>query len=214
MHPDPYPLRELGYNVDTRGAHTDCRRLGPDTTTLEVEVCEKCITEEWRPVVGYEGAYEVSSIGRVRSLDRRVPRGSGTTRVRARILKQTPLGGYPSVRLMRAGRGHRERAHTIVLKAFVGPRPDGMYGCHNDGCPTNNKVCNLRWDTPRANCIDRTSHLDVSEDPSRKLTRKDVRDIRRLREDGLTYQAISDLYPVGIVQVWRIVKRERWAHVD
>lgn len=50
------------------------------------------------------------------------------------------------------------RIHSLVLEAFVGPRPDGMEGCHNDGDPANNHLANLRWDTRAANNQDTLRH--------------------------------------------------------
>lgn len=63
----------------------------------------------------------------------------------------------------------RDRAmHTMVLEAFVGPRPVGLYGCHNDGDPANNRLTNLRWDTPASNTADKVMH---GRDPQRNKTR-------------------------------------------
>lgn len=110
--------------------------------------------EQWRPVPGYEGSYEVSDKGRVRSLDRRVQLSTtGHLRfVRGRVLQQTrhPTGRM-LVGLCRDNQHKTVKVHLLVLLAFVGPRPDGMYGCHNDGDLANNTLGNLRWDTPSAN---------------------------------------------------------------
>lgn len=48
--------------------------------------------------------------------------------------------------------------HQLVLESFVGPCPNKMETCHNDGDPTNNKIINLRWDTCKNNCADRAKH--------------------------------------------------------
>lgn len=114
--------------------------------------------EEWRPVVGHECRYEVSSFGRVRSLDSEVPcRGGKLRKIKGRILG-TSLGstGYPRVSL--APNSTHRAVHRLVLEAFVGPRPDGLECCHNDGDPTNNRVENLRWDTHASNITDTVNH--------------------------------------------------------
>ena len=116
------------------------------------------MNEEWRPVVGYEGDYEVSSCGRVRSLDRLVQRPTSPFRARGRTLKPVLVRGYPLVTL-RGGRRHL--VHVLMLEAFVGPRPEGMYGCHWDDVKTNNVLSNLRWDTPAANSEDKRRHGNV-----------------------------------------------------
>ncbi|MFL0172399.1 NUMOD4 motif-containing HNH endonuclease [Mycobacterium sp. SMC-13] len=114
--------------------------------------------EEWRPVVGYEGRYEVSDQGRVRSLDRVTVRSDGrATRYKGTMLKpstaRTP--DYPVVAL---GGGASARVHNLVLEAFVGPRPPGMAACHGDGNHHNNTLGNLRWDTYSSNNRDLVRH--------------------------------------------------------
>lgn len=113
--------------------------------------------EEWRPVVGYEGSYEVSSLGRVRSVDRIVTFKDGRKRLaRGRVLRSWSNNlGHQVV-----GLANRQRAfiHCLVLEAFVGPRPDGLVACHNNGQSTDNRVENLRWDTYSENNLDLVRH--------------------------------------------------------
>ena len=114
-------------------------------------------TEIWRPVVGHEGTYEVSDLGRVRSLPRTTVRSNGAPfTVRGRVLSPSTsnAGGYPLVNL-----GGRPRyVHQIVAEAFIGPRPEGLEICHRDGDPTNNRPSNLRYDTSKANTADLIAH--------------------------------------------------------
>lgn len=120
-------------------------------------------TERWLPVVGYEGAYEVSDQGRVRSLDRlqRISRSRDGRMPHLRDLegrvRQQSLNsnGYCQVNLSLDGRRHIARVHVLVLEAFTGPRPDGMEGCHGNGERTDNRLVNLRWDTRESNFLDR-----------------------------------------------------------
>lgn len=117
------------------------------------------MTEKWLPVVGFEGIYEVSDLGRVRSLRRKVwqPRGAGFWRTQeSRILKPSVARGYLRVTLRDSGVVSSQAVHRLVLTAFVGPCPSGMEACHFDDDPTNNQLSNLRWDTPSANHRDRT----------------------------------------------------------
>lgn len=58
----------------------------------------------------------------------------------------------------RTDRMVHERVHRLVLEAFIGPCPDGMVGCHTDGDPLNNRLDNLRWDTPSNNNRDKRAH--------------------------------------------------------
>lgn len=119
--------------------------------------------ERWIPVVGFEGAYEVSDRGRVRSIPRIVLRTDGRFLRRQkqyRVLKTPPAGsgGYPEVHLGYNGRERVVTVHTLVLEAFAGPRPPHADACHADGDPTNNHLENLRWDTQSANGKDRVRH--------------------------------------------------------
>ncbi|WP_079582798.1 NUMOD4 motif-containing HNH endonuclease [Mycobacteroides abscessus] len=116
--------------------------------------------ENWLPVMGYPG-YEVSDQGRVRSLDRQVRSRWGTPKtLRGKFLSQTLIGGsgesgrYPGCVLYRDGKRRQVAVHVLVLETFVGPRPDGMVGCHRDDIPTNNHLSNLYWGTQAQNVSD------------------------------------------------------------
>lgn len=115
--------------------------------------------EKWRPVVGFENAYEVSDQGRIRSLARTVFRSGCPVRLKEKLLNPwTQKGGYPTVSLRSGGKTTNKALHTLVLEAFVGPRPAKMEGCHNDGNPLNNTPSNLRWGTRSDNVQDALSH--------------------------------------------------------
>jgi hypothetical protein len=109
------------------------------------------MSEIWKPVVGYEGLYEVSSMGAVRSLKHN--RG---LRLTPRPVKlSTTHDGYKRVILTRDGKGTHKSVHQMMLEAFVGQRPFGLFACHNDDDGLNNVLSNLRWDTPASNYADR-----------------------------------------------------------
>lgn len=110
--------------------------------------------EEWRPVLGYVGHYEVSNLGRVRSLDRLDRRGH---RLSGQMRKPV-VNRYAYVMLCVDDQRKLARVHTLVLEAFVSPRPDGLEACHGDGDPLNNRLSNLRWDTRSANEFDKIKH--------------------------------------------------------
>jgi hypothetical protein len=112
--------------------------------------------EEWLPVVGYEGFYEVSDHGRVRSLDRVSTYRTGVVhRLTGRVLKPTTSSGRPVVVFSVGGIKQLRQVGVTVLEAFVGPRPPGLHCCHWDDDPMNNVPGNLRWDTPTGNAADR-----------------------------------------------------------
>lgn len=120
--------------------------------------------EEWRPITGYEGLYEVSNHGRVRSLDRWVDspnRWGGVSRqhrpgrILAQKRKKTPTHAYAVVTLSRDGVPDTRPVHLLVLETFVGPRPPGGWGRHGPIGISDNGVWNLSWGTPSDNAYDR-----------------------------------------------------------
>ena len=123
--------------------------------------------ETWKTIPGYEGQYEVSDQGRVRSLDRIVhQRGRASRLFPGRILRPNLVGkgydsggGYHALTLCpEPGARRRAYIHRLVMAAFVGPCPPGMEVCHEDGDPRNNALYNLRYDTPSANNMDKWRH--------------------------------------------------------
>jgi hypothetical protein len=104
------------------------------------------INEEWRPIPGYQGRYEVSDRGRVMSHQRQTPR----------LLKSfVHRDGYPCVNL---GRGNQRYVHRLVLEAFVGSAPEGMEACHDNGDRADCRLANLRWDHHSGNMLDKVRH--------------------------------------------------------
>lgn len=117
--------------------------------------------EVWKSIPGWDTNYEVSNLGRVRSLDRIVVRSDGVkTHYKGQLLNPySSPNNYLRV-MLTTDEGSRKwvRVHTLVLEAFVGARPDGYVACHNDGDHFNNCVSNLRWDTYSANNRDLVTH--------------------------------------------------------
>ena len=113
--------------------------------------------ETWKAIPGYEGEYEVSDHGRVRSLDRYVEcvgpvKGRYLSKKKGRVLRPGPSNyGHLSVVL---GRNKTRMVHELVLRAFVGAPPEKHECCHNNGNPADNRLENLRWDTRGANIRD------------------------------------------------------------
>lgn len=115
--------------------------------------------EEWRPVSGFEGLYEVSSSGRVRSLDR-VSRGrnGASRRGKGRVLNPSWDGLYHRTVLSDAERRKSVRVHVLVAAAFHGDRSEGAEVRHLDGNPKNNKAENLAYGSSQQNSDDCARH--------------------------------------------------------
>lgn len=120
------------------------------------------MTEEqrWMAIPGWEGWYEVSDQGSVRSVDRVLVGPSGRRRrFTGRVLRTfTSAWGYPELKLMRHGQRSNCTVHQLVLLAFVGPRPEGLVTRHLNGDPADNRLTNLAYGTPTENMHDRTRH--------------------------------------------------------
>jgi hypothetical protein len=110
--------------------------------------------EIWKPVPGYEGKYEVSNLGRVKSLSRFVlGKGKGLYPVKERILRQCVIKGYYEVILCLNGKVHKHsRVHRLVALAFI-PNTDKKPNIDHINCnPLDNRVENLKWCTQKENC--------------------------------------------------------------
>ena len=111
------------------------------------------MTERWLPIPGYEGRYDVSDLGRVRSWypyhNTPVPR----------ILKAHPAGGKYLAVGLHVGESQATRPiHKLVMLAFVGPRPEGLQVRHIDGDQLRNHLDNLTYGTQSENMQDRLRH--------------------------------------------------------
>lgn len=176
--------------------------------------------EIWLPVVGWQGLYEVSSLGRVRSLDRIVTarcRHGGTISYpkKGRILKASPDGkGYPFVTLCGDGQS-QERVHQLACRAFHGPAPTPEHEvAHGDGDKTNASEGNLRWATRADNHKDKALHgTDFAGErhPMARLNESQVLEIRAAL--GAPLRALADKYGVTKGNIFRIRAGLSWRHL-
>lgn len=150
-------------------------------------------SEAWRPVVTFEGYYEVSDFGRVRSIDRTL--SSGRHRRGKMLSPKTSKSGHQSLCLCRGGTKSWHGVHRIVLTAFKGPPPAlGMEGEHNNGIPSDNRLGNLRWDTPKGNAADRVIHgteMFGMKNPRAKLTDEQVTEVFAMSRRGMRGKDIA-----------------------
>lgn len=170
--------------------------------------------EEWREVPNFED-YDVSSFGRVRLT--RVSPLRPRMQAAGYILKQKiDRDGYASVSLIWNRKINFFRVHCLMLSVFVGPRPDGMLGCHNDGNPSHNYLNNLRWDTSRNNkldSIDQGTYTHGAKHYLAKISDENVIEICRLRNSGMTQQAIANIFGLSQPNVSWILRGKGWPHV-
>lgn len=153
--------------------------------------------EIWKDIPGYEGRYQASTEGRIRSVTHRVRlvvRGKETTRLmQGRVLRpgRYSKSGHVSVVLGHGAGG--SPVHQLVALTFLGPAPNDCEVCHNDGDPANNALSNLRYDTRSENI------KDVLRQGGRwrKLTREDVQEIREMLKNGYKGKEIADCFSIS-----------------
>lgn len=112
--------------------------------------------EQFRPLPGYGGRFEVSDQGTVRTTP--YTDAAGVQRRGRTIIPNVTPQGYSRVRLCYGGTVRQVQLHRLVLMAWGREPRDGEDACHNDGDPSNNRLSNLRWDTRSGNCLDRAGH--------------------------------------------------------
>lgn len=170
--------------------------------------------EVWKDIPGYEGKYQASTEGRIRSVDhyvRVVTHGRELMRLSpGRVLRPGRYckSGHLSVVLGRGTPG--KPVHRLIALTFIGPPPMGTEVCHNDGDPTNNSLTNLRYDTRRNNILDvyKQGHR------WRKLCISDVHRIRKLLEEGLMGSEIAKLtgFSQDVVSSIKTGRCYSWLH--
>lgn len=182
-------------------------------------------TEIWKDIVGYEGFYQVSNLGRVKSVARIVIKinWQGTRSenpIPEKIRKLTSEGKYKHLYLplWKDDKGKNFKIHRLVLQAFIGPCPKGMEGCHNDGDPENNKLDNLRWDTHKNNHQDRLRHGTSNrgaKNGSTKLTEEIVIEMRKMYATGnYLMKEVAEAFGVHKNSIRPIIKGETWKYVE
>lgn len=140
--------------------------------------------EIWKDINGYRGLYQVSNLGRVRSLPRVIKRPIGTCMTKERILKTFQLkGGYVNVMLRINGRSVNHNVHRLVAETFI-PNINPNYDCinHIDGKKINNRVDNLEWCNHSINCLH--SYEKGMSRKDGKLSSEQVLDVRKRLLNG------------------------------
>lgn len=166
------------------------------------------MVEVWKPVVNYEGVYEVSDYGQVRRVGR------------ATLKNNVNSTGYSTVCLSRNSVCKTKKVHSLVCEAFLGPRPNGYHVNHIDANKQHNSLDNLEYLPPRLNnlfAVQARYALDLIEPRSqerwkRKLKPEDVVHIRELSAT-MGSRRIGAIYGLHHQTVRNIVLRRIWKSV-
>ena len=138
-----------------------------------------------------------------------------------KVLKCMMLkNGYKTITLHgENGEKRTVLVHVLMLETFVGPRPQGYEGCHNNGVRHDNRLENLRWDTVESNQADRKIHGTVSPSPgekngNHKLNETQVKEIRLLHSQGESMRGIAKQFGISKASVENIIHRRTWSHLQ
>lgn len=172
---------------------------------------EELASEEWRPVVGYEGWYSVSNLGRVR-------REKPGPHTRPGLILNPPAGsrGYLKVSLHRGDTGRRTvNVHKLVAEAFIGPCPPGMEVNHLHG-KTDNRACFLEY-TDHAGNVEHSletlgNRFSGERNGNAILTEPQVVEIRERAASGEAFAALAREFGIHDTQLKRIVVGMWWKH--
>lgn len=159
--------------------------------------------EIWKPVVGYETLYEVSNFGHIKN----VKTGYIKKFTHNKQKKRPCVGLWSNNKLKLI------YPHKAVLEAFVSTRPIGMEACHNNGDPFDNRLENLRWDTPKNNQLDRIKHGTSNRGERCAASKLTEDQARAIRTDTRLQRIIAAEYGVRENTISRIKSGKRWSHL-
>lgn len=166
----------------------------------------------WKSLPGFDGKYEVSSEGEVRST-----RHYSVQRLKTKKARPDK-DGYLRVQLCGANSKMLTRhVHRLVTETFIGPMPEGMQVCHNNGDKTDNRVENLRYGTPKENARDRAAHgTETRGERSGPfvLSTEDVVAMRKAYVPGeVSYKEIARLFNTCPANAWLVVNNRTWKEI-
>lgn len=174
--------------------------------------------EIWKDIPDYEGFYQVSDIGRVKSLKRMLPclsrsRNQITRKVKGKVLTNCKMkSGYLFVNLCKEKKHCIKYIHSLVLLAFVGPKPDDMECCHYDGTSDNNKLENIRYGTHKENMVDDEIRIK-GKTFNQKLFEEDVLLIKKKMFNGEYIENIAKTHNLSEGYLRQIKRNDSWKNV-
>ena len=169
------------------------------------------MNEQWKPVLGNEGLYEVSHLGMVRGLKRNNIRKATLNTSTGRNTT------YYHIVLCKNNKFKTFLLHRVVAEAFLGKCPIGYEVAHEDGNSHNNNLSNLKYKTHAENVADAVKHGNLMQGENHyrtPLTAENVREIRWLYSFDFSQQKIADYYGIARESVRAIVNNKTWRSVN
>lgn len=171
--------------------------------------------ECWKAVLGWEGLYEISDQGNVRSIPRMRRTNFGERSYGGGAVK--PIMGsrkYLVVNLTSPdGRRKQNFLHKLVLEAFVGQRPEGKQACHSNGVRADCRLANLRWDSIKANHADKIAHGTAQRGERGTNAKNTEATVRTILSERLTAKEASHRFGIPLSTAEKIVSRVTWKDV-
>lgn len=174
--------------------------------------------EIWKDIPGYEGIYQASNLGQIRSLDRETFTTNGQLRKYKSYIIQTwpERHGHLALRLSKNGKTKTHKVHQLVLMAFVGPCPSGFECRHYpDRNPTNNNLKNLSWGSKELNQgqdrVDQGTSNRGERCGSAKLTEFQAKEIKSSTDPN--FYGLAKVYSVSPATIYDIKHGRTWRHI-
>lgn len=175
--------------------------------------------EVWKDIIGFEGRYQVSNLGRVQSVAGKRISKNGRVFHQKGAIRKIQYGhksGYPLITLTVDDINFTKCVHALVASAFLEKPKMGVYEvCHRDNDKTNNSAANLYWGTKKENASDRAKHgtLQRGEDhPNAKLSWDDAEFIRANR-GIITRRVLASMFGISASRVGRVLANESYVRI-
>lgn len=173
--------------------------------------------EYWKDIKGYEGLYQVSNLGNIKSIDRSIKRSTSLMKLKNKPISQyVGNRGYPMVSLCINGKCKRYLVHRIVAIAFL-PNPlNKAYVNHIDGNKQNSNLENLEWSTPTENSIHAHKHglANVARGERQHSSKLTVDRVKYIRESSKTVRELSIMFNVSKQSIRDVKMKRSWKHID
>ena len=169
--------------------------------------------EVWRDIPEYDGLYQASDYGRIRTISGKASECRGGNFVMKPFVDDC---GYLRIALYKEGKYRKFKVHRLVAFAFV-PNPDNLPEVnHINGLKTDNRPCNLEWMTRRDNSLHAIKYglQGIGEkSPRAKMTEKQVLDIRADYMSGISFTEILSKYNTPYHATYKVITNKNWKHL-
>lgn len=172
--------------------------------------------EEWKDISGWEGFYQASTEGEIRSLTRSItqqgPHGLYTRTFNGRVLAASKCtNGYTFVVLSRPGAKPKQYlVHRLIALTFLGKPETSQEVCHINGVRDDNRLRNLRWDTRKNNHADKVLHGTATRGEKNSQAKLTESKVIEIRQSQIAHKELAETYGVSISTISEIRNRKSW----